>query len=96
MNILIQPVITEKQNQHSEKMNAYGFLVNPAANKIQIKIAVEKAYGVTVNSVNTMNYYGKTKVRYTKKGFLNGRKPQYKKAVVHLKAGDKIDFFSNI
>lgn len=96
MNIIRQPIVTEKMNAASEKQNCYGFLVNPNANKIQIKQAVEKTYAVTVDSVKTMNYYGKNKTRFTKTGVLVGKKALRKKAVVFLKKGDKIDFFSNI
>ena len=96
MNIIRQPIVTEKMNAASDKLNCYGFEVNPKANKIQIKHAVEKAYGVTVDSVKTMNYYGKVKSRFTKTGVMVGNKPRIKKAVVFLKEGDKIDFFTNI
>lgn len=96
MNIIRQPVVTEKINAASDKLNCYGFIVDSRANKIQIRQAVEKAYGVTVNSVKTMNYYGKKKSRFTKTGAIEGRKIQRKKAIVFLKDGDKIDFFSNI
>lgn len=96
MIILKQPIVTEKVNAASDKLNCYGFEVNPRANKIQIKQAVEKTYGVSVESVKTMNYYGKKKVRYTKTTIQKGNKPGRKKAMVFLKPGDKIDFFSNI
>ena len=96
MSIIKSPVVTEKMNAASEKFGRYGFLVDKNANKIQIKYAVEKAYGVTVETVNTMNYYGKTRSRYTKKGVVTGRKNSYKQAVVTLKKGDTIDFFTNI
>ena len=59
MSIIRQPIVTEKMNTASDKLNCYGFVVDPRANKIQIKQAVEKAYSVTVDSVKTMNYYGK-------------------------------------
>ena len=95
MSILKAPIVTEKMNAVSEKLGRYGFLVDKNANKIQIKKIVEKTYGVTVESVNTMNYYGKTKVRYTK-AVIKGKKNALKKALVTLKKGDTIDFFSNI
>lgn len=53
-------------------------------------------YGVTVESVNTMIYRGKSKSRGTKNGFVSGQRPNIKKAIVTLKKGDMIDFFSNI
>ncbi len=74
----------------------FAFIVNPNANKIQIKQAVEEAYGVTVVAVNTMKYAGKTKARMTKAGYIVGKTKTYKKAIVTLKEGDNIDFYSNI
>lgn len=74
----------------------YGFIVDTNANKVEIKKAVEKQYGVNVKSVNTMKVMGKFKVRYTKAGVLAGRKPNYKKAIVTLAAGEVIDFYSNV
>lgn len=97
MGIIIKPIITEKQTAITEKMpNRYGFRVSPDANKIQIKQAIEQMYGVAVVDVNTMNYSGKRKSRYTKSGVINGKQPSFKKAIVTLKEGDVIDFFSNI
>ena len=96
MEIIIKPILTEKMTAESEKLNRYGFVVDRAANKNQIKDAVEAAYGVKVSDVNTMIYMGKAKRRYTKAGLMVGRMNHVKKAVVTLKAGDKIDFYSNI
>lgn len=96
MNILIRPLITEKMTTAGEKLGAYGFVVDRGANKIQIKQAVEAMYSVTVNTVNTMNYYGKARSRNTKAGAIEGRKNMFKKAVVVLKDGDSIDFYSGI
>ena len=96
MIIIKKPVITEKMTAISEKLNKYAFIVDKNANKIQIKEAVEKLYDVKVAAVNTMNYDGKKKSRYTKAGVVTGRRPAFKKAVVTLKEGDTIDFFSNI
>lgn len=79
-----------------EKLNRYGFIVDRTANKIQIKAAVEQMYGVTVQDVNTVNYHGKRKSRYTKAGLLSGRTNHFKKAFVTLAGEDKIDFYSNI
>ena len=79
-----------------EKLNRYGFVVDKRANKLQIKDAVEELYNVTVTSVNTMVYGGKTKSRYTKSGVVVGRTNSYKKAVVTLAEGENIDFYSNI
>ena len=96
MIIIKKPVITEKMTAISEKLNKFAFIVDKNANKIQIKEAVEKLYGVKVAAVNTMNYAGKTKSRYTKSGVVSGRTPAFKKAIVTSKEGDTIDFFSNI
>ena len=97
MGIIIKPIVTEKQTAITEKFpNRYGFRVSPNANKLEIKKAVEDMYGVTVESVNTMNYAGKKKSRYTKSGIINGKTSAFKKAIVTLKEGETIDFFSNI
>lgn len=79
-----------------EKFNRYGFIVDTRANKLQIRAAVEAQYGVVVDEVNTINYMGKYKSRFTKAGLLEGRANNFKKAIVTLKVGDKIDFYSNI
>ena len=96
MNTLIKPVITEKMTATTEKLNQYGFLVSPRANKLEIKQAVEKMYGVSVTSVNTMRYAGKLKSRNTKTGLVVGRTNAFKKAIITLSEGETIDFFSNI
>ena len=96
MNILLKPIVTEKMTDQSEKFNRYGFIVARDANKLQIKKAVEEMYGVTVESVKTMIYNGKKKVRYTKSGIMSGRTPVYKKAIITVAEGDTIDFYSNI
>ena len=96
MNIIIKPVITEKMTSLGEKLNRYGFIVNKKANKIQIKKAVEEFYGVDVVTVNTINYSGKEKSRFTKGGVISGRTSAYKKAIITLAEGETIDFYSNI
>ena len=97
MGILIKPILTEKQTDISEKYpNRYAFRVLPSANKAEIKNAIEQMYKVTVVRVNTMNYDGKRKSRYTKAGMVNGRTASFKKAIITLKEGEVIDFFSNI
>lgn len=80
----------------TEKLNRYGFRVDPSANKIEIKTAIESMYGVGVEAVKTMNYSGKAKSRFSKSGVINGRSNKYKKAIVTLVEGDAIDFYSNI
>lgn len=74
----------------------YGFIVKPEANKVEIKNEVESLYNVTVVSVNTMRYAGKRMSRYTKAGLIRGQRNAFKKAIVTLKEGDSIDFYSNI
>jgi large subunit ribosomal protein L23 len=96
MGIIMKPVITEKMTAKSESLNQYGFIVDKNANKIQIKLEVEELYGVQVASVNTMNYSGKSKSRFTKSGVITGKTRAFKKAVVTLAEGESIDFFSNI
>ena len=95
MSILKKPLVTEKVSALNEK-GKYGFIVDADANKVEIKKAVEKLYGVNVERVNTMLVMGKKKTRYTKAGVLAGRKPSYKKAIVTLAAGEVIDFYSNV
>ena len=96
MSVLVKPIVTEKFTAQGETLNKYGFLVNKHANKLQIKKAVEAMYNVTVENVNTIRYSGKFKTRYTKSGFVAGKTNELKKAVVTLKEGEKIDFYSNI
>jgi large subunit ribosomal protein L23 len=93
--ILLKPILTEKLTAQ-ESLNRYGFFVDRSANKIQIKKAVEEMYGITVESVNTMRYAGKSKSRYTKAGIIAGKANAFKKAIITVKKGDKIDFYSNI
>jgi large subunit ribosomal protein L23 len=97
MGIIIKPVVTEKQTMiTNKKENRVGFRVTPDANKSEIKAAIEALYGVNVVKINTMNYDGKRKSRYTKSGVISGKEASFKKAIVTLKEGEKIDFFSNI
>jgi large subunit ribosomal protein L23 len=95
MSILKRPLVTEKVSGLNEK-GKYGFIVELTANKVEIKSAVEKMYGVNVERVNTISVMGKLKTRYTKAGVLAGRKPNYKKAIVTLAQGEVIDFYSNV
>jgi large subunit ribosomal protein L23 len=95
MSVLKKPLVTEKVSALNEK-GKYGFIVDAEANKVEIKTAVEKQYGVNVEKVNTMNVMGKFKTRYTKAGVLSGRRPNYKKAIITLAAGEVIDFYSNV
>ena len=96
MGIIFKPIVTEKMTEQGEKLNRYGFIVDRRANKLEIKAAVEQMYNVTVEDVNTVNYHGKKRSRYTKAGLLRGRMNHFKKAYVTLAGDDKIDFYANI
>ncbi|MBO4268439.1 MAG: 50S ribosomal protein L23 [Bacteroidaceae bacterium] len=97
MGYIVKPLVTEKMNSITEKFpNRFGFVVRPEANKLEIKKEIEDLYNVTVVDVNTSYYMGKTKSRYTRRGLSKGQKNAFKKAIVTLKEGDTIDFYSNI
>ena len=96
MAYIVKPLVTEKMTALTEKENKYGFIVLPSANKVEIKKEIEAKYNVNVVSVNTMNYAGKRKSRYTTAGVIKGRTNAFKKAIVTLKEGETIDFYSNI
>jgi large subunit ribosomal protein L23 len=96
MSIILKPIVTEKMTQITEKFGRVGFLVDVTANKVEIKKAVEEMYNVKVVDVNTLNHDGKSKSRYTKAGFVQGRTNATKKAFVTLAKGDTIDFYSSI
>ena len=97
MAYIIKPLVTEKMTKITDKRsNRYGFVVLPEANKLQIKKEVESLYNVHVEDVNTLLYAGKRQARYTKAGLVKGQKNAFKKAIVTLKEGDTIDFYSNI
>ena len=95
MAYIIKPLVSEKANALTEKLNQFSFVVRPEANKLQIKAEIEALYNVNVVSVNTVKYAGKTKSRYTKAGLVRGRSNAFKKAIVTLKEGESIDFYSN-
>ncbi len=94
--VLIRPMVTEKSQGLSQKVNTYCFEVNKKANKLEIKKAVEKLYGVNVESVSTAMIPGKTRSRYTKTGSSRGQTSSYKKAYVKLGKGDTIDFYAQV
>ncbi|MBQ0164087.1 MAG: 50S ribosomal protein L23 [Bacteroidaceae bacterium] len=96
MAYIVKPLVTEKMTGMMDKQNKFGFIVRPEANKLQIKAEVEATYNVTVTDVNTMVYAGKNKSRYTRAGLLKGRTNAFKKAIVTVKEGETIDFYSNI
>lgn len=94
--ILIKPIITEKAERLSEDLGQYTFIVNKAANKVEIKNAIETAYSVTVDSVNTITMPSKKKNRNTRSGVLKGAISSYKKAIIKVSEGEEIDFFGDI
>ena len=96
MSILIKPIITEKATADSELNNKYAFVVDNKANKIEIKDAVESAYGVSVTKVRTINIRPDRKTRYTKTGVVTGKTSAYKKALVQVAEGETIDLYSNL
>ena len=95
MNVLKRPIITEKFAALNE-VGKYAFEVNKNANKVEIKKQIEKQYGVTVEKVATMRSIGQLKTKYTTSGAVSGRTSLIKKAIVTLKEGDVIDFYSGI
>ncbi len=96
MSILIKPIITEKATSDSELNNRFAFVVSNNANKIEIKDAVEAAYGVSVTKVRTINVRPDRKTRYTKTGVVTGKTSAYKKALVQVAEGETIDLYSNL
>jgi len=95
MSIIIKPIITEKVTRQGEIFNRYGFVVSKKANKIEIKNAIENAYGVHVVAINTMNVRPDRSVKYTKAGMISAKTNAYKKAIVQLQEGETIDNFTN-
>ncbi|MCH2479806.1 MAG: 50S ribosomal protein L23 [Flavobacteriales bacterium] len=96
MDILVKPILTEKATNESELRNSYTFIVSKDANKIQIKKAIEESYGVSVIKVRTMIYGAQSTTKHTKRGVQASKKGAYKKALVKISEGDRIDFFSNL
>tara|TARA_Y100001978_G_scaffold6860_1_gene5849 strand:+ start:1880 stop:2176 length:297 start_codon:yes stop_codon:yes gene_type:complete len=96
-DIILKPILTEKMADLGERLNRYAFEVNSNANKIEIKNAIENAYGVNVKAVNTMKHGGgKRKMKYTNRGVSFQRNKLIKKAIVTLEEGDTIDLYENI
>jgi large subunit ribosomal protein L23 len=94
-SILLRPIITEKMTELGDKRQ-YAFEVPSSVNKIEIGKAVEKKFNVAVTSIRTVIVKGKTKSQMTKRGRFEGRSKTWKKAIVTLKQGDKIDYFGNV
>lgn len=98
MNSMIKkPLLTEKATLDSEMNNRYAFVVDRRANKLEIKDAIEKIYGVTVENVRTMTYGGgKAKRKYTSRGIAEQTNPIWKKAIVTVAEGEDINLYDNI
>jgi len=94
--ILIRPIVSEKSENLSENMQQYSFIVNKAANKIEIRKAVEEQYSVAVKSVNTMIMPKKSRTRNTKSGILRGHLASFKKAVITLADGEELDLYGEL
>ncbi len=95
-DVLIKPILSEKANKQSEKMNRFSFIVDKKANKLEIKKAIESFYGVQVEGVNTIVVPSKAKSKYTKAGYIVGRKPSKKKAIVTVAKGETIDLYGTV
>ena len=91
--ILVKPILTEKILKLQEAHGKYAFVVNKNANKVEIKLAVQKKFDVTVDNVQTVNVKGKSKKMNTRRGITRGKRSDWKKAIVTLRSGDSIDFF---
>ncbi|NWG27349.1 MAG: 50S ribosomal protein L23 [Ignavibacteriaceae bacterium] len=94
--ILISPLITEKMTNITADKGKYGFLVNPKANKIQIAKAIEEKFNVHVTDVKTINHPGKMKTQFRKSGRFTGKTAKFKKAIITLKEGEKIELFEAV
>ena len=88
-DIIIEPVVSEKAYDGIDMLNAYTFLVDPRANKTEIRQAVEDIFEVKVRKVNTINRIGKKR----RAGYKIGKRPDTKRAMVTLAEGDEIDLF---
>ena len=96
MAVIKKPLITEKTTRAGEKLGHYAFVVDKRAAKPEIVAEIQKMYNVEVEGISTMVYRGKRKSRFTKSGTIEGKKANFKKAVVKLKSGQAIDFFESI
>ena len=96
MSILIKPIITEKATANSESNNCFSFFVKTKANKVEIKKAVEAAYGVSVEKVRIINVRPDRSTKFTKTGIQHGKTNAMKKAIVQLAEGEIIDLYTNM
>ena len=93
--ILVKPLYTEKIARLQDKQNKYAFEVARNANKIEIRKAVEKNFEVKVSSIRTMLMPGKMRQQMTRAGRFHGRRPEWKKAIITLAEGHKLELFEN-
>jgi large subunit ribosomal protein L23 len=91
-SVIVRPLVTEKSTDKLEREGAYSFVVEKTANKIEIARAIEILFNVKVTDVRTMQYAGKEK----RMGRFQGRRPDWKKAIVRLRAGDTIEIFEGV
>ncbi len=89
---IIRPLVTEKTTTQKELHNQFAFEVSPRANRVEIKKAIEKIFNVRVTGVKTMHVKGKIKQR----GRIVGKRKDWKKALVTLAPGERIDFFEGV
>ena len=94
-NILIKPLYTEKIARLQERENKYAFAVARDANKIEIRQEIEKKFNVKVTSIQTINVIGKIRQQLTRSGRFFGQRPDWKKAIVTLAEGQKLELFEN-
>ena len=95
-DVLVNPILSEKANAQQDKLRRYSFRVDKKANKLEIKKAIETFYGVTVVEINTAVTPAKNKTRFTKAGYISGRKSGYKKAMITLAEGETIDLYASV
>lgn len=95
MSVLKRPILTEKATGMAAA-SQYVFEVEKTANKIEISKAIERMYGVTVMSVNTMRSIGSVKNRTSRRRYVSGKTSTIKKAIVTLKEGDSIDIYAEV
>jgi len=91
-DIIIRPLITEKTSIQKEDFNQVSFEVDRRANRVEIRRAIEKIFNVRVADVRTMQIKGKVKQR----GRIVGKRRDWKKAIVKLMPGERIDFFEGV
>ena len=95
-SVLVAPIVSEKAVGQAEAANTYHFKIRVDANKIDVKKAIEKKFDVKVKDVRVINVLGKAKRQYTRTGVINGKKADWKKAIVRLYDGYNLDLYSTV